>query len=55
MKTMLDALQSEIPVYLETESKKNVGFYEKLGFEVLKKITVPILDLPMWEMLYRKK
>ena len=54
VKTMLDALPSNIPVYLETESEGNVKFYEKLGFNVVKKITVPIYDLPMWELIYNK-
>ena len=52
VKTMLDHLPPKIPVYLETESERNVSFYERLGFEVVKEISVPILDLPMWEMIY---
>jgi ribosomal protein S18 acetylase RimI-like enzyme len=54
VKTMLDALPLKIPVYLETESERNVKFYEKLGFEVIKQINVPVYDLPMWELLYKK-
>jgi ribosomal protein S18 acetylase RimI-like enzyme len=54
MNTLLDGLPPEVPVYLETESEQNVGFYEKLGFDVLKKITVPVLKLPMWEMISRR-
>jgi ribosomal protein S18 acetylase RimI-like enzyme len=52
---MIDHLPSGIPLYLETETESNVKFYERLGFHVLKEINVPILDLPMWEMLYSGK
>jgi len=52
---MLNALihkseMENIPIYLETETEENVKLYEKYGFKVFKKITLPILDLPMWEM-----
>ena len=52
---MLDYLPPELPIYLETETEQNVKLYEKLGFNVLKKITVPSLGLPMWEMLHDRK
>jgi len=39
------------PIYLETESEENVSLYKKFGFETLKKITLPELNLPMWEMV----
>lgn len=55
VKSMLEALPPDIPVYLETETEIDVKFYKKLGFEVVKEITVPVLDLPMWEMLYQNK
>ncbi|MHA1473906.1 MAG: GNAT family N-acetyltransferase [Promethearchaeota archaeon] len=42
-----------VPIYLETESERNVSFYERLGFEVVNKFQVPMLDLPMWEMVYQ--
>jgi ribosomal protein S18 acetylase RimI-like enzyme len=38
------------PIYLETSTEKNVKMYERYGFEVLKKITLPVIDLPQWEM-----
>ncbi|MCP4967879.1 MAG: GNAT family N-acetyltransferase [bacterium] len=38
------------PVYLETETVGNVGFYEHLGFEVLEQVTAVGLDLPVWLM-----
>lgn len=39
------------PVYLETETEGNAAMYEKLGFQVIQKITLPIIGLPMWEMV----
>ncbi len=41
----------DLPLYLETETEENVRFYEKFGFKVIKKINLPIVDHPMWEML----
>ncbi|MFX1498759.1 MAG: GNAT family N-acetyltransferase [Promethearchaeota archaeon] len=38
-------------IYLETESEENVRWYEKFGFKVIKKFTLPDLNLPMWEMV----
>ena len=37
-------------LYLETETQKNVDMYERFGFKLIKKIMLPIIDLPMWEM-----
>ncbi|MBU1221527.1 GNAT family N-acetyltransferase [Myxococcota bacterium] len=37
-------------IYLETETLENVAMYEKYGFKVLRQITLPVLNLPMWEM-----
>ena len=42
--------QTGIPLYLETETESNVSMYEHLGFTVIKKIVLPIINLPMWEM-----
>ena len=38
-------------IYLETESEENVSLYEKFGFEVIKKFSVPDLNIPYWEMV----
>jgi ribosomal protein S18 acetylase RimI-like enzyme len=43
--------QAGLPLYLETETEANVSMYEHLGFAVIKKITLPIINLPMWEMV----
>jgi len=37
-------------LYLETETEENARMYEHFGFSLLKKITLPQVDLPMWEM-----
>jgi hypothetical protein len=42
--------QVGVPIYLETETEKNVRMYERLSFRLLNQITLPVLDLPMWEM-----
>lgn len=38
-------------VCLETETDDNVRLYEHFGFEVIKKVTLPLVNLPMWEMV----
>jgi GNAT superfamily N-acetyltransferase len=42
--------QTGVLLYLETETEANVSMYEHFGFTVIKKIVLPIIDLPMWEM-----
>jgi len=42
-------------LYLETETEENVKMYEHFGFRLLKRITLPIVDLPMWEMVRKPK
>ncbi|MFC1990769.1 GNAT family N-acetyltransferase [Chloroflexota bacterium] len=44
-----------LPLYLETETEENVKMYEHFGFRLLKRITLPIVDLPMWEMVMKPK
>ncbi|MFW5777436.1 MAG: GNAT family N-acetyltransferase [Spirochaetota bacterium] len=39
------------PLYLETETEANLPFYAKHGFEVIGRVTLPELDLPMWELV----
>ncbi|MBD3240057.1 MAG: GNAT family N-acetyltransferase [Chitinivibrionales bacterium] len=38
-------------LYLETETERNAAMYERYGFRVLQRITLPIVELPMWEMV----
>ena len=42
-------------IYLETQSEENVKFYQKFGFEVIKKIFLPKFNVPMWEMVRFRK
>jgi ribosomal protein S18 acetylase RimI-like enzyme len=48
----IDKSQHEgLQLYLETETEENMKVYEHFGFRLLKKITLPIVGLPMWEMV----
>ena len=40
-----------LQIYLETETEENAKMYEHFGFMLLKKITLPIINIPMWEMV----
>jgi ribosomal protein S18 acetylase RimI-like enzyme len=40
-----------LQLYLETTTEENMKMYEHFGFKLLKRITLPIVDLPMWEMV----
>ena len=44
-----------IPLYLETETEENVNMYKHFGFQLLKKSTLPIVNLPLWEMVREPK
>ena len=53
---MLGALVEEsehagLPIYLETASERNASMYEGLGFRLLNRVTLPVIDLPQWEMV----
>ena len=41
------------PIYLETETEGNVGYYEHLGFEVVEEMNATGVDLPLWLMSRR--
>jgi len=41
--------QAEDLICLETEN--NVEMYERFGFKLIKQITLPVINLPMWEMI----
>ena len=43
--------QLGISLYLETETEDNVKMYKRFGFKVMKKITLPVINLPMWDMV----
>ena len=42
-------------LYLETETEENVKMYEHFGFRLLKRVNLPIVGLPMWEMVREPK
>jgi len=42
-------------LYLETSEEENIKMYEHFGFRLLKTVTIPIVDLPMWEMVREPK
>ena len=46
-----DCEQSGRSLYLETETEDNVRFYERFGFVLVRQITLPVIDLPMWLMV----
>ena len=55
-KMLLNALieksnDESMPLYLETETEENAKMYEYFGFELIQKITLPVVDHPMWEMI----
>lgn len=50
-KLLQQADEAGYPIYLETETENNVLMYEKFRFKVVKKIELPNLNLPMWEMI----
>ncbi|GAP07794.1 acetyltransferase [Anaerolinea thermolimosa] len=40
-----------LPSYLETMSEENVAFYQKRGFQVVRRVTLPGTMLPLWAMV----
>ena len=43
--------EADLPLYLETETEDNVSMYQHFGFDVIQRITLDKLGLPMWEMV----
>ncbi|MCP4134154.1 MAG: GNAT family N-acetyltransferase [bacterium] len=51
MKALIEKADNEKKaIYLETDTKDNVTLYKHFGFEVVKEIVLPDLEIPMWEM-----
>lgn len=46
-----DCERRGLPLYLETETEENVRLYERFGFELIRRIDLARLQLPMWEMI----
>ena len=54
-KKMLNALiqaseKTKIPIYLDTETERNVKWYERFGFKTVEQMTLPVIEQPMWAM-----
>ena len=47
--------RERLHLYLETETEENVKMYEHFGFRLLDRITLPVIELPMWEMVREPK
>jgi len=46
-----DCERQGLPIYLETETEENVRLYERFGFELIRRVDLARLHLPMWEMM----
>jgi ribosomal protein S18 acetylase RimI-like enzyme len=46
-----ESKEAGVPIYTETQTERNVRFYERLGFKQLDRITLPIINLPQWELI----
>lgn len=52
VRPMLERSVAEgLDVWLETETEANVGFYQRLGFEVKEEAVLPHIDVRLWGML----
>jgi len=52
LRTLIEESErAELPIYLETETERNVCMYERLGFKLVDQISLPIIDVPLWEMM----
>jgi len=45
---LIRADQQGLPTYLETHDEKNIPYYQKHGFELVRSERVPGIDLPFW-------
>ncbi|GAI89566.1 unnamed protein product, partial [marine sediment metagenome] len=56
MNTILNKSEKlNLPIYLETNNKRNVSLYEKFGFEVVDGSIIPQTDIWNWGMLRNPK
>ena len=51
---LVQADKTGTPCYLETHNQRNIRFYEKYGFRVVKEGRVPKYNLQMWALLKEK-
>ena len=56
LRLVIDGCDQEgLPIYLETETVENVQMYKHFGFEIFKKINLPEINCPVWEMIREPK
>jgi len=54
--TMLKTIESDgLPIYVDTNTEKNVSIYQKYGFEILEHVIIPETDIPLWCMLRKPR
>ena len=54
--TMLPVIdETQKPCYLETHTEKNVKIFQKFGFSVIEKSTIPKTQITNWAMLRKSK
>ncbi len=41
----------DLPIYLQTNTEKDVSIYQHLGFEIIDKEVIPNTDIPHWSMI----
>jgi len=52
LKPMISKIDNEgLPIYLETNNEKNLSFYQKHGFNIIKHEIIPGTEVPLWCML----
>ena len=39
------------PIYVETTNETSVAIYERLGFQVVSRVEVPVVELPQWALV----
>ncbi|UCC19004.1 MAG: GNAT family N-acetyltransferase [Promethearchaeota archaeon] len=56
IKTMLKTIEEDsLPIYVETNTEKNMSIYHKYGFEILEHGIIPETEIPLWCMLKNPK
>jgi GNAT superfamily N-acetyltransferase len=43
------------PIYLETHDEKNVNYYQRLDFHLVRTAMIPISPVPIWCMMREPK
>ncbi len=50
--TMIKNVEGDgLPIYVETNTEKNVSIYQKYGFDILEHVIIPKTNVPLWCML----